>query len=261
MITFAAEPRASWAATKCRILAIEKEQVLQGNRPYIVNDIEAESPPGTDLSLYQRGGIRSMACVPLRKGTNFVARIAVHQRTPRRWSDDEISLLTTVADRCWESVERARALKTLKESDDRYRAFVKNSSEAIWRFELERPIPLTLSADEQVEMLFKYAYLAECNDAMAQMYGYDSADKICGARLRDLLIRSDPHNIAMLLRLRESGYHLSDYETHELDRHGNSKFFLNNLTASLENGAVVRGWGNPARHHGAKTGRGCFACK
>src|SRR5262245_16729213 len=127
-----------------------ERQVLLGDCPYIVNDIVAESPPGTDLSLYERGGIRSIVCVPLRKGMNFVARNAVQQSTPRRWTRGEISLLTTVAERCWESVERARALKTLKESDDRYRAFIKNSSEAIWRFELEQPIPLTLSADEQV---------------------------------------------------------------------------------------------------------------
>jgi PAS domain S-box-containing protein len=219
-----------------------ERQILQGDRPYIVNDIEAESSPGTDLSLYQRGGIRAMVCVPLHKGTNFVARIAVHQNTPRRWSEEEISLLTTVADRCWESVERARALKTLKESDDRYRAFIENSSEAIWRYELEQPIPITLSFDEQIEMLFKYAYLAECNNAMARMYGYDGADKIRGARLRDLLVRSDPQNIALLLKLRETG-RLADFESHEVDRYGNTKYFLNNLTAIVENGAVVRGWG------------------
>jgi PAS domain S-box-containing protein len=220
-----------------------ERQILLKHRPFIVNDIEAESPPGTDLSLYKRGEIRSMVCIPLRKGTNLVARIAVHQSTPRRWSSEEIALLTTVADRCWESAERARALKTLKESDDRYRAFIENSSEAIWRYELETPIPLTLSGDEQVEMLFKHAYLAECNDAMARMYGYESAGQICGARLGDLLVRSDPQNIAMLLKLRDAGYRLSDFETHEHDRNGDSKYFLNNLTAVVENGAVVRGWG------------------
>ena len=73
-----------------------------------------------------------------------------------------------MAERCWESVERARAVRNLKESDERYRAFIANSSEAIWRFELEQPIPVTLSEDEQLEMLYQFAYLAECNDAMAQ---------------------------------------------------------------------------------------------
>jgi PAS domain S-box-containing protein len=220
-----------------------ERQVLFGDCPYIVNDIEAESPPGTDLSLYQRGGIRALLCVPLRKGSNFVARIAVQQSEPRHWTENEILLLTTVADRCWESVERARALKVLKESDERYRAFIKNSSEAIWRFELEQPIPLSLSTDEQMEMMFKYAYLAECNEAMARMYGYASAGEIIGARLLDLMVRSDPQNVAMLLKLADNGFRLTDFETHELDRYGNTKYFLNNMTAILENDAVVRAWG------------------
>ncbi len=220
----------------------ERNALLE-NRPYVVNDIVAESPPGTDLSLYELGCIRALVCVPLNKEGNFVARMAVHQTTPRKWSQAEIELLTKVANRCWEAVERARALRRLKDSDDRYRAFVANSSEAIWRYELEQPIPLVLPVDEQIEMLFKYAYLAECNDAMARMYGYDKADQITGARLRDLLVTSDPRNIEQLRAFRDAGYRLADFESHEVDRFGNTKYFLNNMIAIQENGALVRGWG------------------
>ena len=219
-------------------------QILRENQAYVVNDIEVESPAGTDLSLYQRANIRSVVCLPLNKGGSFVARIAVHQSTPRRWSPAEIQLLSKVANRCWESVERARALRRLKASDDRYRAFITNSSEAIWRFELEQSIPIALSVDEQIEMLYKYGYLAECNDAMARMYGYDRADQILGARVGDLMPRSEPQNIAYLHALRCNDYRLTDYETHEVDRYGNAKYFLNNLTVIQENGMLVRGWGS-----------------
>ena len=61
-----------------------------------------------------------------------MARMAVHQSTPRRWTSEEINLITAVANRCWESVERAKATRSLKESEERYRAFIANSSEAIW---------------------------------------------------------------------------------------------------------------------------------
>jgi len=220
-----------------------ERKVLRENRPYVVNDIVAESPPGTDLSPYELGGLRSFVCVPLNKDGNFVARMAVHQSTPRKWSEAEIDLVTKVANRCWEAVERARAVRRLKDSDDRYRAFVANSSEAIWCYEFEQPIPLDLPAGEQIEMLFKHAYLAECNDAMARMYGYDKADQITGARLGDLLVPSDPQNIASLHAIRNAGYRLTDFESHEVDRYGNSKYFLNNLIAIQENGALVRCWG------------------
>ncbi|HKE03753.1 MAG TPA: PAS domain S-box protein, partial [Blastocatellia bacterium] len=40
-----------------------------------------------------------------------------------------------------------------------------------------------------------------------------------------------------------AGYRLTDAETHEVDRYGDTKYFLNNQTGIVENGAVVRGWG------------------
>ena len=78
---------------------------------------------------------------------------------------------------------------------------------------------------------------------MARMYGYETAHQILGARIGDLLVKSDPQNIAFLIAFKRSGYHISDVETREVDRYGKTKYFLNNLTAILENGAIVRGWG------------------
>ena len=140
----------------------------------MVNDVEAEASAGRDLSAYRQAEVRALMCAPLNKNGHYVARMVVSQKTPRHWEPWEIELVKKVANRCWESVERARAVRNLRESEERYRAFIANSSEAIWRFELEQPIPVNLPEDEQIEMLFKYAYLAECNDAMARMYGYET---------------------------------------------------------------------------------------
>jgi PAS domain-containing protein len=127
---------------------------------------------------------------PLNKGGNFVARMAIQQATPRRWSGEEIDFVTTVADRYWGAIQRVGTVRSLKEIEERYRAFVANSSEAIWCFELEQPIPVTLSEDKRIEMLYRVAYLAECNDAMARMYGYGSADRIL--RCMDVPLRGPP---------------------------------------------------------------------
>jgi PAS domain S-box-containing protein len=148
-----------------------------------------------------------------------------------------------VAHRCWESVERAKAARDLKESDERYRAFIANSSEAIWRFELDHPIPLTLAEDEQFERFFEGTYLAECNDAMARMYGYQSANQILGARISKLVVKSDPQNINYFRSLKRAGGRLTDVETRVVDSHGNAKYFLSNVTLIAENGAYVRFWG------------------
>src|SRR5262249_19332279 len=44
--------------------------------------------------------------------------------------------------------ERKRSDVALRKSEERYRAFVEQSSEAIWRFELEKPINTTSQEEE-----------------------------------------------------------------------------------------------------------------
>ncbi|HKP11144.1 MAG TPA: PAS domain S-box protein, partial [Blastocatellia bacterium] len=139
--------------------------------------------------------------------------------------------------------EKRRAEDLLKESEMRYRVFVEQSTEAIWRFETERPIPVTLSEDEQVEWIYRYGYLAECNTVMAEMYGYGSAQEILGARLLDMLTPEDPANLDYLRAFIRAGYRLNRMETHETDRFGNSKQFVNSLIGIVEEGHLVRAWG------------------
>jgi PAS domain S-box-containing protein len=217
--------------------------VLLEDHAYAVDDLEAEPLADSALPRYLRSQIRSLVCVPLIKAGHVVAVIAVIQRTPRHWSRQEINLIEIVAHRSWESLERATALKRWKASYEDYRSFMAISSEGIWRFEVEQPIPVTLPVDEQIERFYQYAYLAECNDAMAHMYGYDSADQILGARLDDIMPKSDPKNIEYLRALYAANYRLNEVESSELDRYGNPKIILNNLTAIVENGMVVRVWG------------------
>nr|MBA2340698.1 GAF domain-containing protein [Pyrinomonadaceae bacterium] len=131
----------------------------------------------------------------------------------------------------------------LRESEERYRAFVSQSTEAIWRLELEQPISIDLSVDEQIEHFYEHAYLAECNDAFAQMYGYREAGEITGARLAAMLPRTDERNVEYLRALIHNNYQLVDAESHELDKEGQPKYFLNNLIGIVENGKVSRAWG------------------
>src|SRR5215213_9450274 len=123
-----------------------------------------------------------------------------------------------------EEIERA-----LRESEERYRAFIANSSEGIWRFELDEPVPTDLPEDEQIERYYRHGYLAECNDAMARMYGFERAAEITGARLGDFVVRDEPGNVEYLRAFIRSGYRLTDAESVEADRAGRLRHFLNNL--------------------------------
>ena len=218
----------------------ERRELLD-DHALVVDDTETE--PGIQIPFDLHSEIRSLLCVPLLKNGHVVAGMGVIQRTPRHWSSMEIDLVDAVLRRCWESTERAVALRRWQASYEDYRSFIAISSEGIWRFEIEEPIPVTLPVDDQIDLLYRFAYLAECNNAMARMYGYDSADQIIGARLGEIMPQSDPKNVDYLRTLHASGYHLNDVESSELDRYGNPKIIQNSLSAIVENGMIVRAWG------------------
>ena len=138
---------------------------------------------------------------------------------------------------------RASAEEALRHAQDRYRSFIAHSSEGIWRFELDEPIPVSLPAAEQVRLIFERAYLAECNDALAKMYGFERASDIVGARVHQLLDPNDEANRAYLHAFVTRGYRMNDAESVEVDRFARRKYFLNSLTGVVEDGRVVRAWG------------------
>src|SRR5262249_45235716 len=70
--------------------------------------------------------------VPLRKGGEFVAGLAVHTRGPRAWTSEEIALAQETAERTWEAVERARAGIAFRETEDRFRTIADNISQLAW---------------------------------------------------------------------------------------------------------------------------------
>jgi PAS domain S-box-containing protein len=138
---------------------------------------------------------------------------------------------------------RDTAQRALRESEERYRAFVANSSEAIWRFELEEPVSIDTDSAGQIELFYRLGYLAECNETMAAQYGFSAPSDLIGARLGDLVVRDDPANLEYLRAFIASGYRLIDAESREVDREGNEKYFANNLIGIIEHGRLLRAWG------------------
>ncbi len=129
------------------------------------------------------------------------------------------------------------------DSDERYRAFIQNSTEGIWRFDTDEPVPTGLSEEEQIDAFYRVGFLAEANDAFARMYGFEYGEELVGARLGDLIPRDVPENEAYLWAFIRSGYRLSDVESLEVDRHGSLHHFSNSLIGIVENSGLVRAWG------------------
>jgi signal transduction histidine kinase len=139
--------------------------------------------------------------------------------------------------------ERDDAIDKARRSDERYRAFVANSSEAIFRAELAEPMPVTLTADEQIAWVRKHAYVAECNAAFMVALGIkDAPSPMVGTRLADHPTWSRVY----LEKIREAilnGYQVRNVEHVVHGPYGLDRVLLISMVGIVDNGHVLRFWG------------------
>ncbi len=147
---------------------------LDEGRTIVVADI----PSSTALSEAERAGyaslgIASLIGVPLIKGGRFVAELVVHHTSPRQWTGDEIRLMEATAERTWSAVERARAETAHRESEERLRAVVENSLDAVYRRNLQTD---------------KYDYMSP---VIEQILGF-TAEEMQAMRIDEVIDRMHP---------------------------------------------------------------------
>jgi len=130
-----------------------------------------------------------------------------------------------------------------KRAEERYRSFIAQSSEGVSRLEIDPPVPVSLPEEDQIDRLYGGARIAECNDAMARMYGYEEARDLVGTTLANLHNVTDPANREQIRAFLRAGYRVSNSETREHDREGRPRVFLNNVVGFVEDGHLVRVWG------------------
>ncbi|MEO7965642.1 MAG: GAF domain-containing sensor histidine kinase, partial [Gemmatimonadaceae bacterium] len=93
-------------------------RLMRADEPYVVNDINTDARVHEpDRVAYAQTQIQAVICVPLHKAGRFVAAMAVHQRRARQWTAEEVEVVVTVVRRCWESLERAHAYRSLAERE------------------------------------------------------------------------------------------------------------------------------------------------
>jgi two-component system cell cycle sensor histidine kinase/response regulator CckA len=205
----------------------------------------ADGGPAPDASVFLADdGARDPGVVRHRKrdGSTIAVEVTTHSMD-FGGRKAKMALLQDVTERERLDEQRRQVESALRRSEERYRAFVQQSSEAIWCFETGAPVPVDLSEDEQIACFFRDAYLSECNDAMARLYSFASSADIEGTRLADLLDRGDARNEAMLRAFIGSGYRLSDVETHARDLRGEPRVLLNTLVGIVQDGRLLRAWG------------------
>lgn len=129
----------------------------------------------------------------------------------------------------------------LKEVTERYKAFVQQSSEIIWRCELQTPIDIDDPEEKQLQQLFE-GTLAECNDHMAHFYGYENAAGVIGKKVSAFFDPNEPVTYQVVQEFIRGGYKIYRRMSMHIDHEGNKRFFLNNLVGVVEGRKLLRVW-------------------
>ena len=202
---------------------------------------------GQDPVVLVAGALLALVCATFRRGGSSVLP------PPQGANDDQETIPEQVAD---PFPRRDGGTARSPEATQAKPSFIEVTTEATWRFHHELPLDITLPEGEQVDHLYLYSVLAECNDAFARMYGFRSASEVIGTRLVVFLPPANPENMAYLRSFIRSGYRLEDAESHEIDRYGNAKYFVNNLVGIFERGQLVGAWGTQRDVTASKQGAG-----
>ena len=161
--------------------SIACRDALRRGEPFVVEDSETDPRLDDVRESFRAAEIRSVICIGLLKRGLFTLAVAVHSKAPRVWLPEEIELVTAVALRCWESVERSRVLRQLH--DEREALLTKTVEAERQRAEIETiygtaPIGLALFD------LDDYHYL-RLNDRQAAFFGL-KPEQVVGRTLTEM---------------------------------------------------------------------------
>ncbi|MDQ2075347.1 GGDEF domain-containing phosphodiesterase [Marinimicrobium sp. ABcell2] len=170
-----------------------------------------------------------------------------HFRTGQRWfSVDKIptkdrrgrvtGLLLVMTDI---TQQQARE-RELARSDARYKAFIANSSEAIWCYDIDPPIPTDAPVAEQSEALAANARLSEGNQVLARMLGVPSISDVLGSGLRDTGSKNYLFDGQLFI---DQGYRLVDHRVSRRDHMGREICVQISCRGAIEDGCLTRVWG------------------
>ena len=101
-------------------------------RTMTVEDVDHLDLTAAERRMMADTHCRSCISVPLIYDGAFVALFSVIDRAPRRWSADEVALVTYVSTLIWKSLRHARATLQVRESEEQFRTLAENIPAMCW---------------------------------------------------------------------------------------------------------------------------------
>ena len=216
--------------------------IVQGKSVLWRSDLQQRFPKDTLLQ-----SVRAEACVGVPLTDNNAHPIGVVMALFRRSVTSlrtARELLEIFAKRASSELASKLEADKIRESDQRYRAFISKNADAMWRIEFPTPIQVDLPETAQFDLIYQTGYLAECNDALARLLGFEKAEQLIGRSVGEICPASEPSvRDATMIAIR-ARYKLTTVETNPVDSAGKRRHMLRSQWGIVENGGLERIWGS-----------------
>jgi PAS domain S-box-containing protein len=122
-------------------------------------------------------------------------------------------------------------------------ASAKHDPESVYRVDMDDPIPLDASASEQARLFLRNAYVADCNDAMARVFGLEHGAEVVGMRLWEIMPPHDPSTIETIRTAVRNRFRTVGVPTTIITTSGDVLKMTSSNLGVIEDNHLVRVWG------------------
>ena len=190
-----------------------------------------------DLMLAQMGAEGYVGSPMIDSSGRCLGLVCALTRGPLQHAKLAETVLQIFAVRAASELERKNYEDALADSEKRLRALVTHGVEAVLRIEFEQPISLDLPEDEQIELMYRYGYVSDCNDQAARLFGVAKPEDLIGARMEVVSPKNDPDQTERLRMGIRSQWQLS-----QVERMFGGRPVLMTRQGEIENGSLTGGW-------------------
>lgn len=189
--------------------------------------------------------------VPLQAYGEVIGVINMESPDLDGFNDRTRRLVETFAQNATLALQNAKLVDSLeaniadiKETQARINFFLEHTAEGVYRIDFDPPIPIHLPFEEQFKLSVENGKIAECNEAIAHMYGFPSREEMLGTPYIDLYGEEGyDANLEGNLDFYHQGYQVDNIETEEYNIKGEKVHFLNNVVGIIRDDLFVATWG------------------
>ncbi|HRE18837.1 MAG TPA: EAL domain-containing protein, partial [Rhodocyclaceae bacterium] len=173
--------------------------------------------------------------------------LALGRRTP--WNDPAalpaqlapyIAMLSECEESACHAITLARLARRLFLRDESFREFVFDNPSGYAFTELMPPVPVNLPEEKLIERLLTTAIVAECNPAMARMYGYADPSQMVGINtVQAYGTEKATRNITYWVR---QNYDIRNAESQSVDAEGHISWISGSVFGNVVDGRLLHFW-------------------